>query len=687
MLKLNTIVDQATQNFTNVIGVDIGSRTSKAVLLKGDEVYSAVVPTGVFMQDSADELIALLLDEADLKREDIRRIVGTGYGRIALHFDFAKNSIISEISAHGMGAHFLNPHTRTIIDIGGQDSKAIKIDPETGRVTGFVMNDKCAAGTGRFLEQVAVLLELEVEAIGDFSLRSTKELDITSRCVVFAESEVISLKALDEKEEDIAAAIFLASAQRVYTLLKRIKVEPDIVFSGGVSNNAGVRYAFEKLLGYPIPKTKLDMTFAGALGAAIYAQQYEDGQVEFDQLGKAAAQADLSALLTAIEVQEAGFTDPDNEEIKVGHMCSYTPLELMNAAGVRHTRLMKAGTNEEVSVGEMLTTSVFCDFTKSCLGAFKTGNPLFKSLDKIYLFDTCNSMRKTGEAIGSRFVDTSIFLLPRSHTDVSSKEYLRKEVLAFKRDLEKLTGHEIADEEVVRQIQLYNIVRKLIRKISDLRKRNHPPLNGRDFLDIVNAYYHLPPERLIPLLEDLYTRLAALPDDEKPLVRVMITGGIVAEGDRKILDLIEDDFGARVVVEDHCTGLSPVYHDLDEDGDPYRNLAYGYLGASPCARMVPLTERIAHAQHLAEEYQVDAVIYKYIKFCPCYGITRNSFLKHFQKAGIPLLEISTDYSADDIGQLKTRIEAFIEVLREEKSSGELKGRELQYASAQSVRIH
>lgn len=671
MIKLNTILDDTNLSFDNVIGVDIGSRASKAVLLTKDEIYTEIIPTGLYMQESADELIDQLLAKSGLKRSEIRRIVGTGYGRIALSFHDIKNSIISEISAHGMGAHFLNPDTRTIIDIGGQDSKAIKIDPETGRVTGFVMNDKCAAGTGRFLEQVANLLELEVEDIGEVSLQFTKDIDITSRCVVFAESEVVSLKAKNEKEADIAAAIFLASAKRVYTLLKRIKIEPGIVFSGGVSNNEGVRYAFERLLGYPIPKTKLDMSFAGALGAAVYAQRYEAGQVEFDNVKEASKAIDMSPILNKIKEREDEFLDSDNKNIKVGYLCSYTPLELLNASGVQHARIMRAGSNEEVSVGEMLTTSVFCDFTKSCLGAFKTENPFVKSLNKIYLFDTCNPMKQTVESIGKRFVEASIYILPRCHQREDSRQYFRKEIISFKEDLERLTGETISDEKIREQIQLYNQIRASIRRISELRKRNNPPIKGKEFLDIIHVYYTLPPEQQLKLFDELYQKLSAEEDSEKPVIRIMIAGGIVAAGDRKILDIIEDDFGARIVVDDHCTGLSPVYSDVEEGEDPYQSLANGYLDGAPCARMVPLQERIAHTDHLAKEYRVDAIIYKYIKFCPCYGITRNSFLKHFQQEGIPILEIATDYSADDIGQLKTRIEAFIEVLREKKATKDL----------------
>jgi len=138
----------------------------------------------------------------------------------------------------------------------------------------------------------------------------------------------------------------------------------------------------------------------------------------------------------------------------------------------------------------------------------------------------------------------------------------------------------------------------------------------------------------------------------------------VADGDRRILDLIEDEIGARVVVEDHCTGLSPFIHDTAEQGDPWRALADAYLDQAPCARQFPIERRVDLSARLATDYQVDGVIYTYLKFCPCYGLTKNLFLRRFQSLGIPVLELASDYSHGDVGQIRTRLEAFVEVLRE-----------------------
>lgn len=260
-----------------VIGLDIGSRGSKGVLLTTEALHTTFIATGLYMQETADELIARLLRQTGVARGDVAFIVGTGYGRISLAFDDIPYQVVTEITCHALGAHALNPRTRTIIDIGGQDSKAIKVDPATGKVVQFVMNDKCAAGTGRFLEKAAALLGLRLDDLGPEALAATEPAQISSQCVVFAESEMISLRARGERHGDgfaranIAAGIHYASARRVKTLLGRIGTEPDLVFTGGVANNVGMRRAMEDLIGRSFVDAPIDMIYAGALGAAVQA--------------------------------------------------------------------------------------------------------------------------------------------------------------------------------------------------------------------------------------------------------------------------------------------------------------------------------------------------------------------------------------------------------------------------------
>lgn len=276
MSKIKDIIDHdLVEKISNdrVIGLDLGSRTGKGVLLANGQLYTAIVPTGVYMQQTAEKLLTKLYKQAGLQKTDIAYIVGTGYGRVSLDFGEIQHKIITEISCHAMGCYFLNSRVKTIVDIGGQDSKAIKVDPRNGKVVEFVMNDKCAAGTGRFLEKAANLLDINVEQLGQEALTADDPADVSSQCVVFAESEVISLKAKGVSRANIAAGIHLATARRIKNLLNRIGLEPELVFSGGVSNNLGMHKALEDLLGHPISKVNLNTVYAGALGAAVFAQK------------------------------------------------------------------------------------------------------------------------------------------------------------------------------------------------------------------------------------------------------------------------------------------------------------------------------------------------------------------------------------------------------------------------------
>lgn len=253
------------------VGIDIGSRAAKAVLLYDGALYTAIQPSGISSVETAKEMLKELSKEAGISEEEVQYIVGTGYGRVAMDFGGIPFKGLTEITCHAMGAHYMDAETRTIIDIGGQDSKAIKVDPENGNVLDFIMNDKCAAGTGRFLEKVAQLLDLSLEEMGACAVQADKPTEISSQCVVFAESEVISLKVQGISKENIAAGIHFATARRIKSLLRRVGFEQDIVFTGGVSQNPGMVKALEETIGAPITQTALDPTYAGALGAAVNA--------------------------------------------------------------------------------------------------------------------------------------------------------------------------------------------------------------------------------------------------------------------------------------------------------------------------------------------------------------------------------------------------------------------------------
>ena len=250
-----------------VLGIDSGSTSTNAVILdENKKICSfAVIRTGAKSADSAQKALHLALERAKLRREDLSLIVSTGYGRVSIPFA-GRN--VTEISCHAKGAHFLNPEVRTILDIGGQDSKAIRLN-ETGDVIDFVMNDKCAAGTGRFLEMMARTLEISTNELGPVSLDWKEDITISSMCSVFAESEVISLIAQNKEKADIVHGLHKAIAAKAVSLLKRVNPAGKYMMTGGVAKNIGVVSVLEEKLGeklfiYEEPE------IIGALGAALY---------------------------------------------------------------------------------------------------------------------------------------------------------------------------------------------------------------------------------------------------------------------------------------------------------------------------------------------------------------------------------------------------------------------------------
>ena len=252
-----------------VAGIDIGAGTTKAVIMRGNQILASdIIPTSYNIKKTSEQSIKKVLEKANLVFEDLERVVSTGYGRHSICFT---NKAISEITCHAKGVHFVIPQVELIIDIGCQDSKAIRINRE-GDVTDFVMNDKCAAGTGRFLEVMAGVLGLKLDELGPESLKSTNPSDISSTCTIFAESEVVALRAQGLSREDLVAGIHKSIAKRVSYMALSLGLEgKKVAFTGGVSKNPGVIEALEEQIGQKISVPK-EPQLTGALGAALAAQ-------------------------------------------------------------------------------------------------------------------------------------------------------------------------------------------------------------------------------------------------------------------------------------------------------------------------------------------------------------------------------------------------------------------------------
>jgi predicted CoA-substrate-specific enzyme activase len=252
------------------VGVDVGSISTKAAVFKnGELIATEIISTGYNAETAGREVFETLLSRCEISPSDAAAVIATGYGRNSV--DFADKAV-TEITCHAAGAHYLNPEIRSVIDIGGQDSKAIVIDGN-GSVRDFAMNDKCAAGTGRFLEVMARALGLDLENFGEWSLRADRPASISSLCTVFAESEVISLIAKGEKRENIIAGIHEAIATRVVSMAKRIGVTAPVMMTGGVAKNVGVTDALEKKLGLSMDVSE-NAQLTGAIGAALIALKH-----------------------------------------------------------------------------------------------------------------------------------------------------------------------------------------------------------------------------------------------------------------------------------------------------------------------------------------------------------------------------------------------------------------------------
>jgi predicted CoA-substrate-specific enzyme activase len=249
-------------------GVDVGSTQTKAVIIDEQQriVSRALTMTGANVIRAAEEAFGEALRNGDLREEEVEYVVGTGYGRYKVTFG---NTQVTEISCHGRGAVHMFPQTRTVVDMGGQDTKAIRVAP-TGEILDFCMNDKCAAGTGRFLGAASSALEIPLDELGPTALQGEKPVRISTTCTVFAESEVLSWLGKGKKIEDILLGVHQSIAGRSTGLLRRVGLEEEITFTGGVARNVAMIETLQASLGTRVNVSD-ESHYMGALGAALFA--------------------------------------------------------------------------------------------------------------------------------------------------------------------------------------------------------------------------------------------------------------------------------------------------------------------------------------------------------------------------------------------------------------------------------
>jgi predicted CoA-substrate-specific enzyme activase len=249
-------------------GVDVGSTQTKAVIVNEQRaiVSRALIDTGANVVAAAENAFAEALRAGDLREEEVEYVIGTGYGRYRVTFG---NAQVTEISCHGRGAVHMFPGTRTVLDMGGQDTKAIRVGPG-GEIVDFCMNDKCAAGTGRFLGAASAALGIPLDQLGATALRAEKAVRISTTCTVFAESEVLSWLGKGKKIEDILMGVHQSIAARSIGLMRRVGVAEQVTFTGGVARNVGMIHTLQQGLQLPLNVSE-ESHYMGALGAALFA--------------------------------------------------------------------------------------------------------------------------------------------------------------------------------------------------------------------------------------------------------------------------------------------------------------------------------------------------------------------------------------------------------------------------------
>jgi len=653
------------------LGLDLGSRSVKAVLLDARLGGAAVVSVRDGTPDKAADAESLLRDilaGARISRADIQRVLATGYGRVQA--DFADETP-SEIACHALGVRHFRPDARTVIDIGGQDSKVILLD-ENGEVRDFAMNDRCAAGCGRFLEVVARILGTDVGGLSGLAQGAEAETEISSMCVVFAESEVIGMLARGFPPAEIAAGIMRSIARRVAGLAKRVGLLPPVALTGGVALNQAMAAALGRELGESLAIPS-DPRITGALGAAMLAARKaaKSRRPKAPRLARGAEEAKKAAPGTSPpphRLRSVGRFDDmisyavDYAEAEkargrkiVSIFCEFTPRELVLAAGA--VPVCACGGNYEMALAaERELPAALCPLIKSSYGfALEKASPFFEMSDLAVAETTCDGKKKMFELLGEGR-PLHLLELPQKPQDEGAFRRWREEIEGLKRRLEELTGETVTEKKLRAAVRLMNRERRLRRAVARLAGRG---LTGREVLSAKSVISGIPED--LEAYEKILAEAAALRPGADGRPAVLMTGVPMPHGAEKVLDIIEAA-GATVVAQESCTGLKPLDEDVAEEGDLLEAVARKYFHL-PCSCMTPNAGRFALLDRLIEEFKPQGVVDLVWQSCLTYDIESRVLKRHLERThGLPYLKIVTDYSPSDAPQLRLRVEAFVGLL-------------------------
>jgi predicted CoA-substrate-specific enzyme activase len=686
------------------LGLDLGSRAIKAVLFDaaaGRVAAVAVRDSSPDQAADAENLVKTVLAGAAADRDDVRKIVVTGYGRIQAGF---ADKTATEIACHARGVCAVRPGVRTVIDIGGQDSKAILLE-EDGRVRDFAMNDRCAAGCGRFLEVVARILGTDVDGLSELARAAEAESEISSMCVVFAESEVIGMLARGFPRGHIAAGVVRSISRRVAGLAERVGVRPPVAFTGGVALNEAMAAALGRELRarLVIPP---DPRVTGALGAALvaarqagFADALREGgapAVEVPQpVSRAAAPRRSPRESSPREPSPCGPTPPATSACAVASdktgvhsvylhriqglerfdrmvaqateyargekargrklvsiFCEFTPREAVLAAGAVPVCAC-GGSHRTALAAERDLPAGLCPLIKSSYGfALEKANPLFEMSDLVVAETTCDGKKKMFELL-SDHKPIFVLELPQKPQDGGGLRRWREEIERLIRRLEELTGNPITEAALRQAIRLMNRERRLRRAVARLAGRG---LSGREVLIAKSLISGIPED--LAAYETILAEAAASAPQPDVGPRLLMTGVPMVHGAEKVMDILESA-GAVVVAQESCTGLKPIEEDVVEDADPVDALARKYFRL-PCSCMTPNAGRLDLLDRLIKEFKPDGIVDLVWQSCLTYDVESEVVRRHLEKRhGLPCLKIVTDYSPSDAQQIRLRVESFL----------------------------
>lgn len=349
----------------------------------------------------------------------------------------------------------------------------------------------------------------------------------------------------------------------------------------------------------------------------------------------------------------------------VGTFCLFVPDEIIFAAGADRV-ILCGGKNETIPIAEQYLPRNICPLVKSSFGSLVNDGSSgirscshFSMVDMIIAENTCDSKKKMYELL-ENYIPTYVIDLPQKPDSPEALKYFLSELGKFKSAMEELTGNRVTEEGLREEIRSSNQTRELLHSLYELRKKEPAPINGTEILKLLQRQYFLSPEEFKDHVRNLIKEVEESKPDEKRRPRILISGCPMSGGNSKVPEIIENR-GGIIVAEESCTGTRSFWDQVDEDKEPMLALAERYIKI-PCSCMSPNDRRVDNILELAEEFNIDGVVYYTLQFCHGYNIEKHKVQQALKKAGIPMLFIETDYSRSDVEQIKLRVDAFMEML-------------------------